>query len=155
MSEDKKQWLDDVTKNIASCLYCPIDVADRLIQQTGEIDKIYDSPGMKFVAIATAEFLQLIRKNSKIQVRGTFTINYHVEKQKVRPFQLDLDLSEYEKERILVKGRNRYDDIKTSKIVEEHIVSLNIGYPEGTILILNLQFWANEGFGWFQIPYKI
>jgi hypothetical protein len=110
---------------------------------------------MKFVAIATAEFLQLIRKNSQIQVRGTFTINHHVEKQKVTPFQLDLDLSEYEKERILVKGKNRYDDIQASKIVEEHIVSLNIGYPEGTILILNLQFWANEGFGWSQIPCKI
>jgi hypothetical protein len=65
-----------------------------------------------------------------------------------------MELSYYEKAVLFDSGRQKYHDLQATKIIKEHIVSLNIGYPEGQILILSLEFWGNEGVGWFQIPYK-
>ena len=153
MDNNYKEWLDAVTKNVASVLECSVKDAAILVEETNQAESLYDINTL--VALASHEIVLEIRKaKSKIQLRGTFTLNQYIESQKVSAFCVDLELSEWEKDKLFSFGREKYHDIQASKIIEDHIVSLNSGYPEGGILILSLEFWGNEGAGWYIIPFK-
>lgn len=152
MVKDYKEWLEIVTKNVASILGCSVSEAEELIDII-EAETLYSTKD--FTTITSSDILvkKIRKENSKVQVRGTFSLNEHVFKQKVSPFCVDLDLSEYEINKLLEKGRQKYHDIQATKIVYDKIISLNLGYPEGSIMILTMEFWITEGVGWFQIPY--
>lgn len=153
MTNDYKEWLDAVIKNVASILSCSIEEATNLVDETNEAESLYETNTM--VSLASHELVIAIRKaNCKVQVRGTFTLSEYIFKQKVSPFCIDLNISEYEINQLLEKGRQKHHDIQATKIVNDKIVSLDLGYPDGSILILTLEFWATEGAGWYQISYS-
>lgn len=147
-----KEWLEIVTKNVASILGCSVTEAEELIDMM-ESEFLYSTT--EFTTITSSDILvkKIRKENCKVQVRGTFSLNEHVFRQKVSPFCVDLDLSEYEMNNLIEKGRKKHHDIEAIKIITQEIISLNLGYPEGSIMILNMEFWMTEGIGWFQIPY--
>jgi hypothetical protein len=154
MNTDYKEWLDSVIKNVSSILSCSIEEASKLVEETGEAESVYDTNTM--ITLATHELVTIIRKkNCKVQTRGTFTLEHNIFKQTVKPFCIDLDLSDWERDNLITYGRQKYHDIGVTKIIINEIMSLNMGYPEGDIMILSLEFWATEGAGWFQIPFKL
>ena len=91
MDNNYKEWLDAVTKNVASVLECSVKDAAILVEETNQAESLYDINTL--VALASHEIVLEIRKaKSKIQLRGTFTLNQYIESQKVSAFCVDLEL---------------------------------------------------------------
>jgi hypothetical protein len=89
----------------------------------------------------------------KFQVRGIFTLKSKLGiTDTVLSFCIDLDITYYEGQDLIKKGRNNTADINLVEIIESHIDTCDSGINKADILVITMELWCNQlNEGWFTI----